>query len=123
MGLESWLIVLAQIALGGAFLVAGVRNLLGFKVLTPIMAQLGAPLPQVALGIGIALQVVCGAALAAGVYPAWAAAGLAVFVVVATAIFHRFWEHQGPERVEHVNGFISNVALVGGFLLAIAVSL
>jgi len=123
MGLESWLIVLARIALGGAFLVAGVRNLLGFRMLAPIMAQLGVPLPQVALAIGIALQIVCGAALALGFYPAWAAAGLALFVVVATAIFHRFWEHQGHERVEHVNGFISNVALVGGFLLAIAVSL
>ena len=123
MELGTWLIVLGRIALGGAFFVAGVRNLLGFRMLAPSMAQLGTPLPRVALGIGIALQILCGAALAFGFYPAWAAAGLALFVVVATAIFHRFWEHQGQERVQHVNGFISNVALVGGFLLAVAVSL
>jgi putative oxidoreductase len=45
---------------------------------------------------------------------------LTAFVVAATWMFHNFWDHEGLERGSRLNGVISNVALIGGFLLVIA---
>ncbi|GLQ54663.1 DoxX family protein [Devosia nitrariae] len=120
--LAANILVVARILMGGAFFVAGVRSTQSFPKLVPVMTTLGAPFPPVALAIGIALKLVCGAALALGLWPAYAAAGLIVFLIAATLLFHKFWTYQGRERVEHINAFISNTALVGGFL-AVAVSL
>ena len=56
----------------------------------------------------------------AGIWTALAAAGLILFLIVATIMFDNFWDHQGPERAARINGFIANVALTGGFLSLMA---
>lgn len=111
----------ARILLGGAFLVAGLRNTRSIDGLTRLMDANGLPFPRLTAQVGVALQIVCGAALAVGVFPAYAAAGLALFMVLATLIAHRFWAYAGPERGAHVNAFITNTALLGAFLLAAGV--
>jgi putative oxidoreductase len=120
--LAATILVVARVLMGGAFFIAGVRSTRAFSILVPVMKGLGAPFPPVTLALGLALQIVCGAALALGLLPVYAAAGLILFVVVATLLFHKFWAYQGPERAEHINAFISNTALVGGFLAVIAAS-
>jgi uncharacterized membrane protein YphA (DoxX/SURF4 family) len=43
---------------------------------------------------------------------------LIVFTVLATALLLRFWEMDDPmKRIGMQNGFMSNVAIVGGLLL------
>ncbi|WP_295806076.1 DoxX family protein [uncultured Nitratireductor sp.] len=111
---------LGSLLLGGAFVFAGLRNLGNIPFLTGVLAGRGVPLARAALFAGIALQCVAGTLLIAGIYPAYAAAGLIVFLVIATLIFHNFWDHDGPDRVARINGVVSNVALAGGFLLIIA---
>jgi len=92
-------------------------------VLTGLMTVRGVPQARLALFAGIALQVVCGALLIAGLWVPIAAAGLILFLIVATVMFHNFWDHEGLERGNRINGVISNVALTGGFLPLIANSL
>lgn len=112
------LIVVGRVLLGGAFVFAGARNLTNVPFLSGLMAARGVPSARLALHLGIALQIAAGLLLAAGVAVPYAAAVLVVFLVVATPIFHNFWDHQGPERAAKINGVVGNVALVGGFLLA-----
>jgi putative oxidoreductase len=119
----SALVFLARLLLGGAFVFAGLRNVTNAAVLTGLMAVRGVPQARLALFAGIALQVVCGALLIAGLWVPIAAAGLILFLVVATVMFHNFWDHEGLERGNRINGVISNVALTGGFLPLIANSL
>ena len=69
------------------------------------------------------LQIVAGALAIAGLWTAIACAVLVLFLIVATPMFHNFWDHQGPERASRINGFVGNVALSGGFLTLIAQSL
>jgi putative oxidoreductase len=114
------LIFLARLLIGGAFIFAGLRNMTNVPVLTGLMAARDVPQAKAVLFAGIILQVACGALLIAGLWTAVAATGLIAFVVAGTWMFHNFWDHQGLERGNRINGVVSNVALIGGFLLIIA---
>jgi putative oxidoreductase len=118
--LTSTLIFPARLLMGGAFAFAGLRNMTNVPVFTGMMTERGVPQAKAVLLAGSILQVICGALLVVGLWTALAAIGLIGFLVVATWMFHNFWDRQGPERAAGINGVVSNVALLGGFLLIIA---
>ncbi|RWQ21283.1 DoxX family protein [Mesorhizobium sp.] len=120
--MPSTLLFLARLLLGGAFVFAGLRNIQNAAFLTQMMAARGVPQARLALWLGIVLQVTAGVLVIAGLWTAIAAAVLLVFLIVATPMFHNFWDHQGPDRASRINGFVGNVALSGGFLTLIAQS-
>ena len=113
---------LGRLLLGGAFVFAGLRNIQNADFLTQLMAARGVPQARLALWAGIVLQIVAGALVVAGLWTAIACAVLVLFLIVATPMFHNFWDHQGPDRASRINGFVGNVALAGGFLTPIAQS-
>ncbi|KQU97924.1 DoxX family protein [Mesorhizobium sp. Root695] len=120
--LPSTLLFLGRLLLGGAFVFAGLRNIQNATFLTQLMTARGVPQARLALRIGIVLQVAAGVLVIAGLWTALAAAVLVLFLIVATPMFHNFWDHQGPDRASRINGFVGNVALSGGFLTLIAQS-
>lgn len=120
--LPSTLLFLGRLLLGGAFVFAGLRNIQNEAFLTQLMAARGVPQARLALWLGIVLQVAAGVLVIAGLWTAIAAAVLLVFLIVATPMFHNFWDHQGADRASRINGFVGNVALSGGFLELIAQS-
>ncbi|MER9349395.1 MULTISPECIES: DoxX family protein [unclassified Mesorhizobium] len=120
--LPSTLLFFARLLLGGAFVFAGLRNIQNAAFLTQLMAARGVPQARLALWLGIVLQITAGVLVIAGFWTAVAAAVLLLFLIVATPMFHNFWDHQGPDRASRINGFVGNVALSGGFLTLIAQS-
>jgi len=110
----------ARLLLGGAFVFAGLRNIQNRAFLAQLMVGRGVPLARLALWLGIVLQIVAGALVISGILTALAAACLILFLIIATPMFHNFWDHQGPERAARINGFVGNVALTGGFLALMA---
>lgn len=119
----SSLLFLGRLLLGGAFVFAGLRNIQNAAFLTGLMAARGVPQAQLALWAGIVLQIIAGALVMGGLWVAIASAVLVLFLIVATPMFHNFWDYQGPDRAARINGFVGNVALSGGFLTLIAQSL
>lgn len=117
---QNEILFAARLLLGGAFVFAGLRNIQNRILVASLMAARGVPQAGPALWLGIVLQVVAGALLAAGLWTAPAAASLILFLIVATPMFHNFWDHQGPDRAARINGVVGNVALAGGFLALIA---
>lgn len=117
---DSPLVIAGHLLIGGVFVVAGLRNVANRVPLTGLLAARGAPFPGLLLAAGIALQIVAGALVMAGIWTDAAALGLLAFLAVATVIFHNFWDHQGLERANRINGLASNVALAGAFLLILA---
>jgi len=117
---QNEILVAARLLLGGAFVFAGLRNIVNAAFLTQLMTDRGVPQAGLALWVGIALQVVAGGLVVVGIWTAPAAAGLILFLAVATIMFDNFWDHQGPERAARINGFVANVALTGGFLSLMA---
>lgn len=112
------LTAIGRILLGGAFVFAGIRNIMNASLVSGMIAARGVPMARPALYTGIALQIVAGLLFAAGLWVPCAAAALIVFLIAATPMFHNFWDVQGPERAAKINGWVSNVALAGGLLIA-----
>jgi putative oxidoreductase len=63
---------------------------------------------------------VCGLALIFGFSPAWAALGLVLFTIVASIMFLDFWNKEGEARAGALSTWKTNLALIGGLLLAVA---
>lgn len=114
--IAALLVASGRVLFGAAFAFAGLRNLANFGILSKVMAGTGVPAPRLVLALGLVLLTASGLGIMAGFMLAWAGFGLALFLVTATLLFHRFWQFSGAERVEHLNAFISNTALMGGAL-------
>jgi putative oxidoreductase len=109
----KWLLV-------GYFLATGLANLTKARVTDHIvrMQAFGTPFPATAFWLGIALQFTGCALVVAGWHPALGVGCLVVFTVVATAIFHRFWQKADPvQRNASRLNLLANVAILGGLLL------
>ena len=108
-----WLIVLF-------FVVAGVSNLTKARIADHIerMQAFRVPLPASAFWIGIALQFTGCALIIAEWHAAAGVLCLMVFIIAATAIFHRFWEKTDPlQRNISRLSVLANVAILGGLML------
>lgn len=113
------LIVVARILVGALFIIGGIRH---FPVLDPMAAAMsarGVPQAKPILIAGSIYQVVLGVTLALGLWVTVSAFGLIAFTALATLMMLNFWDKEGAERNALFNGFLSNVAIVGG-LLALA---
>jgi uncharacterized membrane protein YphA (DoxX/SURF4 family) len=116
----SWLDTAGRLLIVAFFVIVGVRNLSKFHIEDHIkrLTLTGTPMPAVAFWAGIALEFVGCALLLLNWRPAIGVLCLIAFTVLATALLLRFWEADDPmKRIGMQNGFMSNVAIVGGLLL------
>ena len=119
-----WLFnTLGHLLLGGAFVLFGIRNIKNIPRLTGVLEQKKIPQPKNAATFGVGLQIVGGALTALAPFgPFGVLGGLAmiVFLVLATVLFHPYWDYSGEEQIPHINATIMNTSLVGAFLMVIA---
>lgn len=122
--MSTTLIILAHLLLGGAFVVFGIRNIKNLPGLASALTGRKIPQPETAARIGVGLQIVGGVLTVLSPFVPFLGVlgGLAmiVFLVLATVLFHPFWEYSGDEQTPHLNAFIMNSGLTGAFLLVIA---
>ncbi|MEI6560105.1 MAG: DoxX family protein [Rhodospirillaceae bacterium] len=106
-----------RVLIGQIFVISGVRKIPAFSATAARMAGYGLPVAEALLVPTIALEVGGGLMLAANIYPDWAAAALALFVVPTTLIFHNFWSvpNAAVAAREQIQ-FMKNVAIMGGLL-------
>ena len=112
----KWLIV-------GFFVATGVSNLTKARIADHVerMRAFGTPRPAAAFWLGIALQFTGCALVAFDWHAELGVACLVAFTVVATAIFHRFWQKSDPvQRNLSRLSFLANAAILGGLLLLLA---
>jgi putative oxidoreductase len=114
--------ILGRLLLGAYFAAAGIHHFTAIAPLSAAIAARGVPAARVVLLTGSAFQTVCGVALVVGFYPAWAALGLVLFTIVASLIFLNFWSMQDAARANAIGTWKTNVALIGGLLIAAAYS-
>jgi putative oxidoreductase len=116
------LIIIGRLLLGAYFFRSGLQNMRKVELHTGILEKKGVPYPRVALWIAVAFELLGGASVALGIFPAIGALALAAFTIGASLLYHNFWTMQGDERASHLNSMVSNLALVGAFLIVIAIS-
>lgn len=114
--LQNPLALVGRILLALLFIPAGVGKLTGFAGTVAYTASAGVPLPQVAVVLALLVEIVGGLALLLGWQTRWAALALALFTLVASFFFHKFWalpvEQAGMQQLL----FYKNVAVAGGLL-------
>lgn len=102
------------------FLVTGFRNLSHASVEDHVkrLTHFRTPMPRLAFWAGILLEAVGCAMILANWQPAIGVICLIVFTVLATLLLLRFWEMDDPmKKMGMRNGFLANIAIVGGLLL------
>ena len=118
MEIGASLLVAGRILLGGLFLFSGVRHFFIAGALAPVVQARGVPAPRLVLYVGSAFEAALGALLMLGLFVAPAALGLVVFTIIATIMLVNFWDKTGPERDALMNVALSNMAIIGGLLIA-----
>lgn len=113
--------IIGQLLIAVLFLGTGLINAtIKVKQHVDRMAAMGIPSAAAVLWTGFAMQFVGGLLIAFDTYTAVGAVILIVFTIVATAIFHRYWEVEDPLRRHLHQSFIfSNCAVLGGLTLLI----
>lgn len=109
--------------MGGLFVFGGIDHALRFGAVRAMLAKRGWPMPTFFLAAASVLEFVAGLGLVLGIARPWSALALAAFTVVASVLLLDFWRFSGPEREGMRSGFLVNVGLLGGLLLAFAVTL
>ena len=102
--------LLARIFLGHIFLLAGVSKINTYEGTQGYMDAMG--VPGVLLPLLILLEIAGSLMIIVGWKTKWTSIALALFTVVAAAIFHSNFADQMQMIL-----FMKNIAIVGGFLL------
>ena len=89
-GMQGWGLTVLRVVVGIVFLVHGSQKLFvyGFGGVAGFLGQLGIPLPAVSAVALTAVEFLGGLALLAGLFTRWAAAALAVSMLVAVLAVH-----------------------------------
>ncbi len=114
--------IIGRALLGGLFVLGGIHHFTSLPAVSGAMAERGVPIPRLVLIVGSVFQIACGALLMLGLWATAAALGLVVFTLAASAMFMDFWRTQGEARTKAIEGWKTNLALIGGLLIAAASS-
>ncbi|MEW9836483.1 DoxX family membrane protein [Mesorhizobium marinum] len=123
MATTAVLMAIGRIVFGAFFLIAGIRNFLGFGEKRQAATNYGWKLPAPVMAAGFAVQVAAGLALISGIGVLPAVVALIVFLVLATALYHNLFLFAGKERDPHLYLTLVNITLAAGLLMIAAESL
>ncbi|WP_029086128.1 DoxX family membrane protein [Brevundimonas aveniformis] len=108
--------------IGLYFVWGGLNHFRIFREVRAMLAERGWPLPGTILVFASLWEAAAGALLASGFHTVWAAGALILFVALANLLLLDFWNQEGEARSASLNGFLVNVAVIGGLVLAIALA-
>ena len=118
--LQNPLALLGRLLIAALFIPAGIAKIGGFAGTAGYIASKGLPMPELGAVIAILVEVGVAAALLIGFKARWAALVLALFTLVAAAIFHNFWTLPADQQMVQQLMFTKNIAIVGGLLAFVA---
>jgi putative oxidoreductase len=111
-------LLLGRILLGWLFLASGYGKLGNIPGTITYFTNLGMSPAGFWAWFAACAEVVLGAALILGIATRYAAIASFVWVLVATAIAHRYWTYPPPGQAGQYVNFLKNIAIMGGALCA-----
>jgi putative oxidoreductase len=113
------MLLVGRALIGFLFLVVGIRLIMNYGGTIGYFAKLGFPAPTAMVWLAIIIMLGCGIPLIAGWKTRSVSWILVAYVVIATAMAHRFWEFDAAQYANQLNHFLKNLALIGGLLYVI----
>ncbi len=115
----SWadfLLLVGRILLGWLFLASAWGKLGNIPGATGYFTALGMSPPEAMAWIAGIVELVLGVTLILGLATRYAALASFVWVLIATAIAHRYWTYPAAVQGAQYNNFLKNLAIMGGTL-------
>lgn len=109
----DWLPLVARLLLSVIFIMSGVAKIFNFEGTAGYIASAGLPFPELGVIVAIVIEIVGGLSVLFGFKMYWGANMLAIYTIIAAAIFHRDFADQN--QMVH---FMKNLAIAGGLLYA-----
>jgi putative oxidoreductase len=112
------LILIGRILLAWVFVGSAYGAITNFSGSVGYFRSLNVPAPELFTTTAVALEVLMSAGLILGIATRYCAILVFLFVLIATAIAHRYWEYPaGPQQIGQYNNFLKNFSIMGGALL------
>ena len=115
--IHDGLILAARLLLAALFLIFGWRKLTDYSGTVSCMVQDGAPIPVLATGIAIFMELPVAFAVAVGAFTRLSALLLLVYTLGTALIAHHYWTMTGVNKIDSMESFYKNLSITGGFLL------
>ena len=112
------LVLIGRILLGWLFLMSGWPKVMSIAGFTGYLTNLGAP-EFLAWPAALA-EVLIGVTLILGIATRYMALVTFIYVIIATALAHRYWTYPAAAQGNQYNHFLKNIAIMGGSLLLFA---
>src|SRR5215467_13286596 len=112
----DFLLLVGRVFLGWLLLASGYGKLTGIAGTTAYFTSLGMSPPEFWAWFAAIAEIVLGAALILGIATRYAALATFVWVLVATAIAHRYWTYPAAQQAGQYNNWLKNIAIMGGTL-------
>ncbi len=111
------LILIARILLAWVFLAVAYGAITNFAGSLGYFTSLKVSSPQLFTWLALLIELLISASLVFGIGTRYGALLAIVFVVIATALAHRYWEYPaGPQQIGQYNNFLKNISIMGGAL-------
>ena len=114
--LKNPLSLIGRLFIALMFLPAGWGKLTSFAGNVAYTASGGMPMPEVATAVALVVEIVGSLALIFGFGTRWAALILALFTLVASFFYHKYWGVPADQVMVTQLLFFKNMAIVGGLL-------
>jgi putative oxidoreductase len=114
--LQNPIALIGRLLLAYLFIPAGIGKLTGFAGTVGYITSKGLPMPEVAAGLAIVVELGVGLMLLVGFQTRWAALVLTLFTLAAGFFFHNYWAVSADQAMVQQLMFNKNVAIAGGLL-------
>src|SRR5262245_25820212 len=111
-------LLIGRLLIASLFLTVGIPKVLqGYGgAFAQGLGKMGLPYPEILGVVAVAIEVLVPIALILGIWPRISALVLIAFVLIATALSHRFWEYHPAAYQGQLFNFLKNIAIIGGLL-------
>ena len=114
--LQNPIALIGRLLLAYLFIPAGIGKLTGFAGTVGYITSKGLPMPEVAAGLAIVVELGVGLMLLVGFQTRWAALVLTLFTLAAGFFFYNYWAVSADQAMVQQLMFNKNVAIAGGLL-------
>ena len=119
-GAKDWVALAGRILIAALFVQAGFAKATGFAGTAGWIASVGLPMPAVATVAAIVVELGGGLLLIAGYRTRLVALAIAVFTLVASVTFHRYWTLPADRQMADYLMFWTNLSIIGGLVTVYA---
>jgi putative oxidoreductase len=115
------LLLIGRVLFGWLLLISGWAKFANIGGIVGYLTALGISNPGFWAWPAATAELVLGGCLVLGLATRYAAVGSFIYIVIATAIAHRYWEFAPPRQTAEYINFLKNLALMGGAIAFLVV--